>query len=551
MLTRTSATKLGRTLGKRYASLPAKSGPEKKTLMQSLLKIPLDAASIATVLGSTMLGYQIIKESNPGSQKPQTATTVAGARKKNLVILGSGWGSATLLKDLDTSLYNVTVVSPRNYFLFTPLLPSCPTGTIELRSVVEPVRSIARRTPGTVTYLEADCKAVDTSSRQITIEQASTVRSGEAGKDSSATKSTVLSNISQKLNYDYLVVGVGAQPSTFGIPGVAENACFLKELEDAIEVRRRILDSIEAAALLPVGSEERKRLLHIVIVGGGPTGVEFAGELQDYVKEDLQRWMPELASEIQVTLIEALPNVLNAFSKKLYTYAHHVFEEEKINLVTNTAVKNVDSKIIKAQTKKSDGSIQDITLPYGVMVWATGNAPRDLTKSLFAQIPEQNEARRGLFVDEHMKVKGTDNLFAIGDCSFTGLPPTAQTAHQEAEFLAKHFKKLAAVDDLQYELSRSSNADERSKVTARMDRVTNSFSKFEYHHMGALSYVGADKAVADLTWGKWSSTSTGGPLTYIMWRSAYIMMCLSARTKALVAFDWIKCSIFGRDTSRD
>ncbi|GME98267.1 unnamed protein product [Ambrosiozyma monospora] len=190
-------------------------------------------------------------------------------------------------------------------------------------------------------------------------------------------------------------MGVGAQPTTFGIPGVAKYASFLKELPDSVQVRKKLLSAIERASLYPAGSPERKRLLSFVVVGGGPTGVEFAGELQDYVDEDLHKWMPEIADEVKVTLIEAMPNVLNAFSKKLWSYAHEVFTETNIDLVLNTAVKNVTDTTITAQKKLADGKTETLEIPYGVLVWATGNAPRDLTKSLFKKIPEQNTARRG------------------------------------------------------------------------------------------------------------------------------------------------------------
>lgn len=267
--------------------------------------------TLLAVAGSVgFVGYKVYNESHPADQIKQVPEFETGQKKKTLVILGSGWGSISLLKNLDTTLYNVVVVSPRNYFLFTPLLPSCPTGTVELRSIVEPVRSITRRSPGEVIYLEAEATSIDPVNNRVTIKQSTTVHSGHSGKDTSSSKSTVadytgIDEITTSLSYDYLVVGVGAQPSTFGIPGVAENSVFLKEVSDSVTIRKRLMDVIEAANILPKGDSERKRLLSIVVCGGGPTGVEVAGELQDYIDQDLKKWMPEVADELKVTLVEA------------------------------------------------------------------------------------------------------------------------------------------------------------------------------------------------------------------------------------------------------
>lgn len=248
--------------------------------------------TLYSVVGSVLAGtgyvsYKLYKEKNPSLQKPQSATFDNGSPRKTLVILGSGWGSVSLLKNLDTTLYNVVVVSPRNYFLFTPLLPSTPVGTIELKSIVEPVRSIARRAPGEVTYYEAEALDVDPVAKTVKVKSVS-------GSDADAVRD---------LKYDYLVVGVGAQPTTFGIPGVFENASFLKEIPDAQEIRVKVMNNIEKATTLPVSDPERKRLLNFVVVGGGPTGVEFAAELQDYIDQDLSKWMPELSKELHVTLL--------------------------------------------------------------------------------------------------------------------------------------------------------------------------------------------------------------------------------------------------------
>lgn len=510
------------------------------------------AATALTVAGGVgLVAWKVYDESHPRDQLKQVSHFDNGQKKKTLVILGSGWGSIPLLKNLDTSLYNVVIVSPRNYFLFTPLLPSCPTGTVELRSIVEPVRAITRRGKGEVIYLEAEATDIDPVNRKLTLKQSTTVHSGHSGKDTGSAKSTLTEDIVTSLNYDYLVVGVGAQPSTFGIPGVAEHSTFLKEVSDSIKIRRRLMDVIEAANILPKDDPQRKRLLSIIVCGGGPTGVEVAGELQDYIDQDLKQWMPEVADELNITLVEAMPNVLNMFNKKLVEYTKQVFEDTNINLKTNCMIKKVNEETCVILSKNKDGSTSTSELPYGMLIWATGNAPRPIVSNLTSKIEEQKNARRGLLVDDKLLVDGTDDIYALGDCTFTKFAPTAQVAFQEGQFLAKHFEKLHEVEALKYRIANPAPEDHVDRLSKKLAKLEKSFEPFKYNHQGSLAYIGSERAVADLVWGDWSNVSTGGTFTYLFWRSAYIYMCLSVKNQLLVCLDWMKVSMFGRDISKE
>ena len=159
---------------------------------------------------------------------------------------------------------------------------------------MEPIRNFLRHKKAAVKYYEADATKIDHEKRVVYINDDSEVKG--------ATSST-------EVPFDMLVVGVGAENATFGIPGVREHSCFLKEVADAQQIRKRIMDCCETATFKDQTPEEIKRLLHMVVVGGGPTGVEFAGELQDFFQNDLRKWIPEIADNFHVTLVEALPNV--------------------------------------------------------------------------------------------------------------------------------------------------------------------------------------------------------------------------------------------------
>ncbi|KAG0350173.1 NADH:ubiquinone oxidoreductase, partial [Gamsiella multidivaricata] len=307
--------------------------------------------------------YDIYNKRHPAEQKPFDPT------KRTIVLLGSGWGAISFLKSLNTDDYNVIVVSPRNYFLFTPLLPSCTVGTIELRSIMEPLRFITRHKSRNVKFYESECTDIDPESKTISIADVSDIK----GAVSNTT-----------IPYDYLVVAVGADNQTFGMAGVREYACFLKEVWDAQKIRTRLMDCVESAGFASQTPEEVERLLHMVVVGGGPTGVEYAAELHDFLKDDLEVWYPELADKLKITLVEALPNVLPMFSSQLIQYTESTFKQNKIEVLTKTMVKEVADKEIKVM----DANKNMVSIPYGLLVWATGNCPRPLARKLMARLKE-------------------------------------------------------------------------------------------------------------------------------------------------------------------
>jgi len=464
--------------------------------------------------------------------------------KNTIVVLGSGWGATAFLKSLDTTDYNVVVVSPRNYFLFTPLLPSVAVGTLSTRSILQPTRYVTRHKARSVKVIEAEAQSVDPINKTVSFIDNSDIQ----GSVSSTT-----------IPYDYLVYAVGAETQTFGIPGVQEHACFMKELQDADKFQRRFLDCLESSAFPGQSDDEIGRLLHMVVVGGGPTGVELSGELHDFLEQDLKSWYPELAGKIKITLVEALPSVLPMFSKRLIDYTMSTFKESKIDILTQTMVKEVKERSV--MLAMPDKSI--VEMPCGMVVWAAGNRNRKITQDLMAQLPADQANKRGITIDEYMQMKGTrESIFAIGDCTASSHAPTAQVASQQGAYLARAFAQRAKRDALQARLTdlESSAAmmlheDERNKVVEQVETVKRSLAKFKirpftYSHQGTLAYIGSDKAIADLPFFN-GSFASGGVLTYYFWRSAYLSTLFSLRNRTLVATDWVRTKVFGRDVSRE
>lgn len=391
---------------------------------------------------------------------------------------------------------------------------------------MEPIRNFLRHKKTTVQFFEADATKIDYEKKIVYV------------SDDSEIKGSVSET---EVPFDYLVVGVGAENQTFGIPGVREHSCFLKEVSDAQKIRKRIMDCCETATFKGQTPEEVKRLLHIIVVGGGPTGVEFAAELQDFFENDLRKWIPEIQDNFKVTLVEALPNVLPMFSKNLIDYTEESFKDQSIEVRTKTMVKNVTDTYIEAQYKDENGKDVVEKIPYGLLVWATGNTVRPVIKDLTQQIPAQKDSRRGLLVNEFLVVKGAENIWAIGDNAIANYAPTAQVASQQGTFLARMFNQMAKSEAIQLELNRLSEEQEKAPNKEVRDEALNKIKDmqkrlrrvkqmgpFEYTHNGSLAYIGSEKAVADISW--WTGNfATGGQLTYLFWRSAYLSMCFSSK----------------------
>ncbi|KAF8908116.1 NDE2, mitochondrial external NADH dehydrogenase [Gymnopilus junonius] len=516
--------------GTSYVSPPP---PPRKSRWRSFFESIGRATVLTIVIGAGGFYYVTKRERTPGAQLP------FDPEKKTVVVLGSGWGATSLLKTLDTSDYNVVVISPKNFFLFTPLLPSVAVGTLSSRSIIQPTRYITRHKARQVSVVEAEATDVDPINKTVTF------------KDNSGIRGSVSATT---ISYDYLVYAVGAEVQTFNIPGVQERACFMKELADAERLKSEFMDCVETAAFPGQDPKEIDRLLHMVVVGGGPTGIELSGELHDFLEDDLKSWYPELAGRIRITLVEALPSVLPMFSKQLIEYTESTFKESKIDILTKTMVKEVKEGSVVLQMP--DKTIKEV--PCGLVIWAAGNKGRKLTQDLMAKLPNDQTNRRGITVDgyrwQHLRHRRLHRYLLCTHCP---------VASQQGAYLARILHQMAKQDSLaarlsELEAAKSEDAPAHVTETKKVDEkedVKRQLAKikprpFHYSHQGSLAYIGSDKAIADLPL-KNGNFATGGVATFLFWRSAYLSTLFSLRNRTLVATDWLKVKVFGRDVSRE
>ena len=201
--------------------------------------------------------------------------------RPRVCVIGTGWAGVSVAKYLDMKAVSLTVLSIRNHFVFTPLLPQTCTGTLEFRAVCDPVINIQPALAQSPHFFY-NCMVggVDFKAKKVLCAAADTSYGKVRGEKSVQAF---------EVEYDYLIMAHGARANTLGIPGVEENAFFLREIYEARAIRRHLLQNILMARLPSTSYEERKRLLSVVVVGGGPTGVEFAADLADFLYQDINK----------------------------------------------------------------------------------------------------------------------------------------------------------------------------------------------------------------------------------------------------------------------
>jgi len=438
--------------------------------------------------------------------------TIARRASDRVVILGSGWGGFNAALNVRKDL-PITVVSPSNHFVFTPLLPSTAVGTLEFRCIQEPVRTILGPNSD---YVQAKAQSLDTENKKLVCE------------------STHGDEVFE-VEYDKLVIAVGVKTNTFGIESIQEGngIFFLKHLYHARQIRNNIIDSFEKAAIPGMSDAERKRLLSFICVGGGPTSCEFVAELHDFLKQDVSRMYRDLIPHVTITLVEAGPALLGPFDTALQNYAYGLFKNRDIDVRLGTAVTGVEDflgdgyRYPARRAVLTDGTY----LEFGTMVWSAGLAPVKFT----AQLDMPRHARNGrILVDQYLRVLGHEgSIWAIGDAANavdeTGvpLPQLAQVARQQGIYLGQIFNGEQKEDE----------------------------KPFRFFSLGSMASLGEMKGVYD-------GSKVGEPgkekkqpmmkglLALLLWRFAYWGRQTSLVNKILIPMHWFKSMIFGRDISR-
>ena len=462
----------------------------------------------------------------------------AKPRKTIVAVLGSGWGAVSFVRSLDPTLFGpsgdfeLVVISPRDHFVYTPLLPALASGAVEASSITTPMSEIIASKGR---FIQAAVSQIDTTLKVLTcawngVQKFTDPHTGEtAGRDHV---------YSFQMRYDVLIGAIGSKTATFGIPGVEEHAITIRNAEDSVLLRRKFAESVEIASEDRVSMDERRRLMNVVVIGGGPTGVEVAAELQELVDDDFERlctaggycgtmWP-------HVTLVSNTDALLTTFSERASEYATKRLAGTGVDEMLGYDVTSVTAEGVEVTTP--DGKSEFIGA--ATVVWAGGVEATDLTKDLsasFASDAGASPVRRGVVVDETLRPVGSDgSIFWIGDAAATSttpreqLPPTAQVAKAQGEYVAGLFNIGS--------LASSSSPCDRKTVSVSLDH-----RPFSYEHKGSMCYVGHETAVVDLPTGH---TLTGVAAS-LLWRAYETVSQVTPRNKAAVFGDFVKTKVGG------
>ncbi len=330
-----------------------------------------------------------------------------------VVIVGGGFGGLQCAKALRDEPVDAVLVDRHNYHLFTPLLYQVASCLLNPSEIAAPLRKVLRGARN-VRYRMGEVSRVDF-----------------AGKRVHFADGTVL-------DYDYVVVATGSVTNYYGSDSIAQHSYGLKDLGEALRLRNHVLECLEYATV-STDPSERRRLLTFCIVGGGPTGVEYAGALAELVRLVLPYEYPEISrSEVSILLLEGADRLLTMFVPRLSNYTRKELERRDIDVRTNTLVATADDKGVVLH----DGT----EVPTATMVWTAGVRPNDVV----------HDTPRRIEVDDNLRVVGADGAFAIGDVAAARdrhgnvLPMVSPPAMQAGRYVARHIVEGSAQRPFRY-----------------------------------------------------------------------------------------------------
>jgi NADH:ubiquinone reductase (H+-translocating) len=403
------------------------------------------------------------------------------ASPHRVVIIGGGFAGLNAARALRRAPAQITLVDRRNFHLFQPLLYQVATGALSPANIAAPLRSIFERQANCQVFM-GEVNGVDVEHRVVLVD----------GAD---------------VPYDTLIVAAGGRHSYFNHPEWEPPAPGLKTIEDATEIRRRVLTAFEKAER-EADPARRRMLLNFVIVGGGPTGVELAGALADISRHSLKHEFRHIdPSESQILLVEAGERVLGAYPPELSTGAQTALERLGVAVRIKTMVTGIGNDHVLLQW---GGATE--RLPTSTVIWAAGVAASPLAKTLAAQTGAALDRAGRIQVEPDLSLPGHPEVFVLGDMANyphqTGepLPGVAPVAIQQGRFVARLIDRRLRGRPL---------------------------PKFRYRHLGSLATIGRRAAVADF-----GKLRFGGALAWILWLFIHLMNLVNFRNRLLVLLQW-------------
>ena len=395
--------------------------------------------------------------------------------KKRIIIAGGGFAGLKLATKLANSNFQVVLIDKNNFHQFQPLFYQVATAGLEPSAISFPLRKIFQRTENVIIRV-AEITGVNTEQKEIT---------------------TSLGSV----NYDILVLAMGVDTNFFGMKHIARNAIPMKSVAEALSLRNKILQNFEDA-LIETDTEKQKSLLNIVIVGGGPTGVEVSGTMAEMKKFILPKDYPELDFKLMnIYLLEAGSRLLAGMNEKSSVKAENYLKKLGVNVICNAQVSDYDGEKVSVHNS--------IQIPAKTLVWAAGVSGIQ-TSGLN---PDLYSRGNRLKVNTFNQVEGFDDIYAIGDNALmaegiypNGHPQMAQPAIQQAKLLSRNLKR---------------------------QQKNQAMIPYSYANKGSMATIGRNLAVVELPFIRFS-----GFLAWLTWMFVHLMAIVGVKNRVLVFINW-------------
>lgn len=393
-----------------------------------------------------------------------------------IVVIGGGFAGLSFIKLLKNKPVQIILIDKDNYHQFTPLLYQVATSSIEPDSIVFPFRKMYRNY-NNVVYRMAEVIKIRTKLKRVETNIGSVI-------------------------YDYLVIAAGSVTNFFGNESIAKYGFSLKSVTDALDIRSFLLQNLEKSAIT-CNDKERKALSSIVIVGGGPAGVEMAGALAEFTKYVIPKDYPELRNtNIKIYLVETASKLLQEMPEKLSDKSLFYLKNMNVDVLLGTAVENYNGEIVEL----SDGNL----IYASALIWTAGIKGKVPVGINYNMVNSQNR----VIVDKINRCVGFNNLFAVGDIAImktkkypNGHPMVAQVAIQQGRNLATNMLSI-----INYNPTRD----------------------FEYKDKGSMATIGRKKAVAKI-----KNQQFSGFRAWFLWSFVHLMSIIGVRNKLLIAINWM------------
>ena len=407
-------------------------------------------------------------------------------KRHHVVIIGGGFGGLFAAKKFKGKDIAVTIIDRTNHHLFQPLLYQVATGILSEGEIAPSIRQLVADDEN-IRVIKGEVRNIDIDGQSVTADL--------GGKEA-------------VIDYDSLILAAGAAQSYFGNDHFAEFAPGMKSVDDALEIRARVTGAFERAEITS-DPEERRRLLNFVVVGAGPTGVELAGQLAEMAHRTLAKEFREVdTNDARIILIDAGPQVLPPFGKRLGRKARRKLEDLGVEVVLNSLVTNVDREGVTYKNMKTG---EESSIPSYAKIWSAGVAASPLGKHVADQAGVESDRAGRVMVNEDLTLGEHKNVFLIGDMiNLNGLPGVAQVAMQGGQYAAK-----TIIDEIENGTSPEARAP------------------FDYFDKGSMAIVSRFNAVVKI-----NKAEVSGSIGWLLWLALHLLYLVGFRNRAIAAFSW-------------